>query len=70
MSYLLKSLMAWGEKSVSHSAGVSPGGPVSSTRGQEGEQAVVGGVCGVLNDSQGLPEAPPTAPAGWAARTR
>ena len=46
-----------GEETVPQSVGVSPGGPVSSTRGQEGEQAVVG-VCRVLNDPQGLPEAP------------
>lgn len=36
---------------------MSPGGPVSSTRGQEGEQADVG-VCRVLNDPLGLPEVP------------
>ena len=31
-----------GEETVTQSAGLSPGGPVSSARGQEGEQAVVG----------------------------
>ena len=54
VDYLSKSLMAWGVKTVPQPVDVSSGSPI---RGQDGEQAVMG-VCSVLYDPQGLPEAP------------